>query len=332
MGSDKALLRVGEATLLEHVVMLLRTLSTDVNIIGDRVAYHAYGVPVVSDAYPEAGALGGIATALRVAANERVLVVACDMPFLSMPLLSAMAAEPRDYDVLVPSLPADRSDQGGAETLEALHAIYAKRCLPAIERRIAAGQAKVVGFFDDVHVRRLGVNWLRTHDPELRSFTNVNNASDLDAAQIAYDSPIVRTSSGMEPRREYRKFLKDDGRLNVRLLPRSVYVDLLTRYRAQDHVITEVFNEHFWLWDLNEKERAARASGRNASLAELADEVIGEMDDNDWWQVMVGFEEHLQTHFAESPHAWADLLDPIYDLSERDGWHDRHYEPVKRPD
>jgi hypothetical protein len=120
--------------------------------------------------------------------------------------------------------------------------------------------------------------------------------------------------------RDYSRFLRDGGKLNVRLLPRPVYTQLVNEYRTQPTVIQEVFEAQFWLWDLEEAERKAAAEGRDASRADLAQQVLNGMDDNDWWKCMSAFEEHLIDHFHESPERWADILDPIYDEQELAGW------------
>ena len=179
MGIDKALVEMGGSALVERVIAAVATVSDDVFLVGDRPAYHRFGARVVADGYPGAGALGGIATALRRARHDRVLVVACDMPTLSIPLLDAMARLPDDADVIIPTTPVARSSQGGEKTYETLHAIYRRACLPAIERRLAAGQLKVAGFLADVRVRVLDEDWLRQRDPDLISFANINTPGDL---------------------------------------------------------------------------------------------------------------------------------------------------------
>ncbi len=55
----------------------------------------------------------------------------------------------------------------------------------------------------------------------------------------------------------------------------------------------------------------------------MADEITAEMDDREWWKVMEAFEEYLITSFPNDPAAWADLLDPVYDLQEQEGWKQR---------
>lgn len=79
MGRDKARLRFGGRTLLDHV----------------RAAAEATGWPVrISrhDAVPRCGPLGGIYTALKTSRAGAELFLACDMPFVSPALLHELTA------------------------------------------------------------------------------------------------------------------------------------------------------------------------------------------------------------------------------------------------
>jgi len=176
MGTDKALLplRPGDPPLAQIVIERVARVADEVFVVSaNRPGYERFGVPVVPDRYADAGVLGGIATALTVARHAHCLVVACDLPFLSVALMRWLAAQPRDYDVLIPRLSGE-SRQGQGVVYQTLQAIYGKAALPAIERRLAAGERQVIGFFPDVAVRPVGEEAIRAVDPELRSFFNAN--------------------------------------------------------------------------------------------------------------------------------------------------------------
>ena len=125
--------------------------------------------------------------------------------------------------------------------------------------------------------------------------------------------------------RDYSKFLHGDGRLNVRLVPRPVYLQMLERYKVVPAHIDAVFGELFWLWDLNQRAQLAAAEGRSAGRDELARELAGEMDDGDWWKLTETFEQHLWRDFAATFALYRDLLDPVYDLQDGEGWRELHY-------
>jgi molybdopterin-guanine dinucleotide biosynthesis protein A len=132
---------------------------------------------VVPDLYAAGGSLGGLYSGLYAASNDYALAVATDMPFLSLPLLRWMLDQPREYDVLVPL----------REEPEPLHAVYAKRCLEPMRRRLESGRLKITGFFEDVRVRFVDAATLAAYDPEGRSFFNINTPEDLERARLIKD-------------------------------------------------------------------------------------------------------------------------------------------------
>ena len=189
MGSDKALLPLEEGgpPMLAVVLNLVSVVADDVFIVAnDREKYERCGVRVVPDLTPGIGTLGGIQAAIENAVHDHCLVVACDMPFLNVPLLQRMADEPRDYDVLVPLIPGDSRQRGDGLVFQTLHAIYGKQCLPSIEACIAEGKRQVVGFFDHVRVRTLDATEIARWDPSLQSFFNANSPEALTLAVDIY--------------------------------------------------------------------------------------------------------------------------------------------------
>jgi molybdenum cofactor guanylyltransferase len=184
MGQDKALLEVDGRALIEYVIDVANRVSDETLIVAsDRPEYEQFGSRVVADKFPQSGSLGGIYTALSESTNDDCLVLACDMPFVNEKLLRFMIDSFENADALVPSLAAERSDQGGSETLETLHAIYSKACIPAIERQLNAGVFKVIGFFSEVNVQKLPEEKILEYDPQLLSFFNANTPEEFEWAR-----------------------------------------------------------------------------------------------------------------------------------------------------
>ncbi len=170
-GAHKALLVVDEATgarVIDRQLDALEGVADDIRIVSDDPApYAALAVPVVPDAIPGAGPLGGIYSALLAAAHARVIVLACDLPFVTRPLLERLVAEAADdVDAVVPR------SRGG---LEPLCALYAARVASVLRRRIDAGALQVVAALaGDLRVRELGPEALAAYDRDGRLFVNVN--------------------------------------------------------------------------------------------------------------------------------------------------------------
>ena len=185
MGRDKALLPLepGGEPLARRVIDRLDSLTDDLFIVSDhRPGYEALGARVEPDRFPGMGTLGGIATAIAKARHDHVFVVACDLPFLSSPLIDWMMEQPRDYDVLVPQHRGE-SRQGREMIYQTLHAIYGRKCLVEIDRQLRSGDRQVVGFFSHVTIRAVDESTVRQFDPELLSFFNANTPGAIEEAR-----------------------------------------------------------------------------------------------------------------------------------------------------
>jgi molybdopterin-guanine dinucleotide biosynthesis protein A len=173
MGRDKAWLDVGDGRpIVQRVLDVLSEVADEVIIVANDERFRTLGPRVVPDRFPDGGALGGIATGIGAATHDRVIVAACDMPFLRSEVFRLLIGRADGVDVVVPRV---------AGEYETLHALYTKACLAPIERALAAGRMRVISFFDEVRVRAIDEPELRGADPELRSFTNVNTPQELAA-------------------------------------------------------------------------------------------------------------------------------------------------------
>lgn len=180
MGQNKALLRLGQLTVLERVINAVRPLCDDLFLVADTSEpYRSFGLPIVPDLVPGKAVLGGIYTALACARYEWALVLACDMPLLDSRVLAFQSTFCADADVVTPRVHSNP---------ETLHTFYHKRCLPAIQKRLTADQLKVTGFFDQVRVVYLSAEMLRPFSPQLHCLLNLNTPQDL---------PVVQTILGI---------------------------------------------------------------------------------------------------------------------------------------
>ena len=82
-GAAKGLLRFGGRPLIA-AALELSVLATETMIISSDPAYDGLGVRRVTDVLPGRGAPGGVVTALLSSRTPWTLVVACDMPFVTV--------------------------------------------------------------------------------------------------------------------------------------------------------------------------------------------------------------------------------------------------------
>lgn len=173
-GRNKAILTVGDRRIIDRQLALLRQVADPVFIVsGRRDAFHDLAVATVDDVIPGAGSLGGIYSAIVSSPHPRTLVVACDMPFLTLPLLERLAS-PSDADLVIP-----RSVRG----YEPLCATWGQACAIAIRRRIDRGLLKAALLVEELRVEEIGPEVLASCDPHGLLFVNVNTSHDYERAQ-----------------------------------------------------------------------------------------------------------------------------------------------------
>jgi molybdopterin-guanine dinucleotide biosynthesis protein A len=185
---DKALLRVGERTLLEDAAAVLGGVSARVLLAcGAERRYAELGLELVLDApWPDAGdeegaregddrgpgPLAGLLAALEAAGTEWLAVLACDMPRAQPGILRRLhdRAVERDLDACLFETEAG---------VEPLFAVYRRSCSEPIRRALAAGRRRLVAFHDEISVATLREAEL---EPALRArdcARNLNTPADL---------------------------------------------------------------------------------------------------------------------------------------------------------
>jgi molybdopterin-guanine dinucleotide biosynthesis protein A len=179
-GADKASLVIGGSRIIERQLAALAAVTgggRDVVIVAnDPSRYRDLGVRIVADVIAGAGALGGLYTGLLDARHDRLLVLACDLPFVSAALLERLAVESgtgEQVDAVVP-----RSARG----LEPLCAVYRRGIATRVKRRIDAGELRMTALLADLTVRELGHDVLAPYD-DGALFENVNTPHDYARAR-----------------------------------------------------------------------------------------------------------------------------------------------------
>lgn len=178
LGRNKALEKIGDKSLLERVILNLESQANRVLVVTatDLLLPEIetkISIRLVTDVRPEKGPLVGIYSGLLASDQLYNLVVACDMPFLNGQLLDYMVKEAEDYDIVVPKL---------NNMVEPLHAVYSRKCLPAIEKMLNSGDFRVNDLFKRVIVRYISAEEIDRFDPDHLSFFNINTKADFERA------------------------------------------------------------------------------------------------------------------------------------------------------
>ncbi|MBK9175131.1 MAG: molybdenum cofactor guanylyltransferase [Flavobacteriales bacterium] len=170
MGSDKALIEIEGRTMLDRALDLLDPHCAEVLVIGEQEKYGSVGPFVIADEWPGKGPLGGIATAMRYASNDKLLVIACDMPHLNARLFDLIKTNLGQFtDAVVP-----RHDG----LIEPLAAAYNRSAQPSFRRCVELDVLKMSDALSQVRTSYMEVLPGRDGWPA-GLFRNINSPTDL---------------------------------------------------------------------------------------------------------------------------------------------------------
>ena len=181
-GRDKSALVVDGRTILDRQLDELSSLSDDVMIVGNnregaRAFQASVALRTVPDIVPGCGPLGGLHAALTAARGDAVLVVACDMPYVTAAFADYLFSLAGDAQIVVP-----RTERG----YHPLCAVYARACLGPVATRLANKQLALRDLMSDVPVRVVTDNEIARFGAASRLLANVNTPAeyaDLEALQ-----------------------------------------------------------------------------------------------------------------------------------------------------
>jgi molybdopterin-guanine dinucleotide biosynthesis protein A len=191
MGRDKALLELNGSPLIQRTADLLVPLAAKTTLVisanqpanpTNTNPYSTFELPTLADRWPNAGPLGGIATALAATNPLWCLILACDMPFLTKDWLVFLLGQiaqsesdgTRQIDAIVPE-----TNRG----LEPLCAIYRSSCAQSLADGLDRGVRKVTDALASLNLKRITENEWRQFSPDGNLFGNLNTWQDYLEAQ-----------------------------------------------------------------------------------------------------------------------------------------------------
>ena len=189
-GADKGALAIGGRTILDRQLDVLSALVDRIAVVGGPppTAGRAARLPHVPDRHAGLGPLAGLQAALHHYAGasdadpdspavEVLLIVACDLPFLSPPflglLLDRALTDAAEVDVVVP-----RTE----DRLHPLCAAYNRRVRAAVDARVASRALAMQALFDDLRVAVVGPDVVAAFDPGGVLLWNVNTPDEYERA------------------------------------------------------------------------------------------------------------------------------------------------------
>jgi molybdopterin-guanine dinucleotide biosynthesis protein A len=175
-GNNKALIQVAGKRILDRIYEVYTNLFDDILLVtNDPLQYMSWDFDIVTDIFPFRSALTGLHAGLFYITTPYAFFAACDIPFLKKEVVEILldGLEP-GIDIVLPET---------SKGVEPLCAIYSKRCFKPIEENLLIKSYKIRHIFQKVRVKKIPENILRTVDPDLVSFSNINTPEDLAKAE-----------------------------------------------------------------------------------------------------------------------------------------------------
>jgi len=177
-GKNKALVSIGGKRILDRIYEVFTILFDKIILVtNDPLQYMEWDFDIVTDIFPVRSSLTGIHTGLFYITTPYAFFVACDIPFIKKELIGILLdnVEP-GIDIVIPET---------SKGVEPLCSVYSKRCFKPIEEQLEKKSLKIQRVFQKVRVKKISEDILRTIDPDLVSFSNINTPDDLARAKQA---------------------------------------------------------------------------------------------------------------------------------------------------
>ena len=102
MGEDKALIRLGNARIIERILTELRPIFGEILIVtNDPPKFDEFNAGTVRDHYPYLGPISGIHAGLKASGTQYNFIIAADMPFVSKRLAEFILVFPSNKKIKI---------------------------------------------------------------------------------------------------------------------------------------------------------------------------------------------------------------------------------------
>lgn len=157
MGVDKFTLELDGKTFLARAVSTLSNICESVKIVLNQTQIIETDRTIVRDFFADRGALGGIHAALTNCQTKFAVILAVDLPFVSVESLEKLAEIALASNKFLAYVP--RQTDGRPQPLCAVY--RAKYCLPTLEKTLTENEkASVRDFLDQVYPKYIEANRL----------------------------------------------------------------------------------------------------------------------------------------------------------------------------
>jgi molybdenum cofactor guanylyltransferase len=182
MQTNKALLKLGEKTIIENIVDEMRKVF-DAVIISANVCneFSFLNLPMIKDSFTDRGPLSGIYSALQYSNTQKNFITTCDLPFISSEMIEYLIKTDSEKDIIIPVINSRP---------ERLFGVYKKSVLNIIEEIFTASEQdkSIKGSVYDLHkkaeVESIEISNLSFYNESM--FLNMNTPEDYEKVKSIY--------------------------------------------------------------------------------------------------------------------------------------------------
>ncbi|GIV27253.1 MAG: putative molybdenum cofactor guanylyltransferase [Bacteroidia bacterium] len=167
-GMSKGLIKVNGIPIIENQKKLLEKYCQQIIIVSNDSSYDYLrndNTVIISDLIKDIGPIGGLLSGLSFTTEEKNIVLACDMPYISDELIQDLIDYKDNADVVVPKL---------LENVHTLCGIYSKNVLPIIKQQIEIMDYKLKHLLN-----RANTFYIEYSEDMKILFTNINTFDEF---------------------------------------------------------------------------------------------------------------------------------------------------------
>ena len=174
-GREKYFFTCEGKTFIERLVGTLADVTEDIVIVARSPEQcirfkDLGGIACTSDIRQGLGPIGGLHAGTLAVKGDEIFVCACDMPFVNPAVIGYLFGALGSYDAAIP--------KWNEWMFEPLHAVYRRQALLSyLESHTSLSLRSMV---QSLNTRYIPVDDLRRFDPDLKTFTNINQLDELD--------------------------------------------------------------------------------------------------------------------------------------------------------
>lgn len=175
MGFDKQLIKMGNITITEYIIKILKPLFENIIVVTNKLElYEDNNIVTAEDIYKGYGPIAGIHAGLLKSKSIYNYIIACDMPYINTYYIEYLMKRIKESNY-----EKDAVITKSGNWIEPFNAFYSKNLIPIIEQNIIKDKRKISELLDRSNVLYIDEEIARVFSPDWSMFTNLNTEKDL---------------------------------------------------------------------------------------------------------------------------------------------------------